>query len=71
MSAVSRKPDINWRLADIRFVPDIREMACVKKKDRLAAVSPKSVRYFDQTAAITAASPRRQSETASSDFVPN
>ena len=43
MSALTPKADISWRQSNIRFVPKagIREMTGCKKKDRLAAVSPK------------------------------
>jgi|SRR6476646_1022553 hypothetical protein len=44
MSALPPKTDIELAGEDVRFVSiaDIREMTCVKQKDGLAAVSPKS-----------------------------
>jgi hypothetical protein len=44
MSAFTSKVDIHERDQRVRFGPiaDIREMTCVKQKDRFAAVSPKS-----------------------------
>jgi hypothetical protein len=49
MSAVTPNGDIHWRDPHVRFVPeaDIRKAGRAKKKNRLAAVSPKFNQYFD------------------------
>ena len=48
MSALHPKADVCGAKRDVRFVPiaDIRKRTCAIKKDRLAAVSPKSDQVF-------------------------